>query len=174
TNRHVGVQRQIRNRVGMLVLKPVETPHLVRAVVLAIARANAAVVDLHVQALAAVNRRQNRTHALTGGVITLVAHDRLIGHTRLFRPVNVSIESYPMHLALSADLIFADNRNIVFSLTTQHACRAADAGVEVYNHRPLVLAVLMVLPDAPRLCRMLAALRFPALYVFVKAELFDQ
>src|ERR1041384_1007166 len=172
---HVWIQREVRDRIAMLILKPVEAPNLIRTVVLTVAGPNAAVVDLHVQAFAAVHRRQNRTDALARCVVALIAHHRLIFDLRIFiQPKRIAVEPDPVHLALASNFIFADHRHVVLSLTTQHASRAANARVQIDDHRPLVLTVLIVLPDALRLTLPFSG--SPALLFeeFIESELFDQ
>ena len=74
-----------RRRVPVLVEQEVEAPHLVRAVVRAVARAHAAVVDHVVQALVAVDRRRHRAHHLAGRVLAVLAHHRLVIRLGRFR-----------------------------------------------------------------------------------------
>ena len=64
------------------VVEPVEAAHLVRAVVGAVARADAAVVDLLVEALGAVHRGQHRADGLAGRVLAVLAHHRLVHAAR--------------------------------------------------------------------------------------------
>src|SRR3954466_1573910 len=45
-----------------------------------------------------------------------------------------------MHLASAADLIFADDRDVVLGLACNHARVATDAGVQVDDHSPGIIA----------------------------------
>ena len=53
----------------------------------------------------------------------------------------VGVDTNPMHLATTRDLIFSDNRNVVFSLTGNRAGIATDAGVEIDDHSPGITVV---------------------------------
>ena len=68
--------------VPVLVEQEVEAPHLVRAVVRAVARADAAVVDHVVQAFRAVRRGADRADELAGRVLALLARHRLVVPSR--------------------------------------------------------------------------------------------
>ena len=60
----------------LAVAEPVEVADLVRAVVRAVARADAAVVDLHVQPVGRVVRREDRAHRLARRVAAVLAEHR--------------------------------------------------------------------------------------------------
>ena len=64
--------------VPVLVQEEVEAPHLVGAVVRAVPRAHAAVVDHVVQALVAVHGGRHRADHLAGGVLAVHAEHRLV------------------------------------------------------------------------------------------------
>ncbi len=133
----------------MRIFKPVESPHLVRAVVLAITRADAAVVDLHVQALAAVHCGQHRTNALARRVVTLLAQHWLVENFRLFTVAfKVTIDSDPVHFATPAHFIFPHDRHVVLGLTAHDTGRAANTRAEVNGHAPFVLGIVVRRPQA--------------------------
>ena len=73
-HRDVGILRQLED-VGRVLreVEEVEPPHLVRAVVRAVAGADAAVVHHHVQALAVVHGRRHRADLLARRVLALLA-----------------------------------------------------------------------------------------------------
>src|SRR6185295_10610881 len=78
-HRHVGVAHHLVGGGGpVLVQEEVEAPHLVGAVVGAVAGAHAAVVDHVVQAFFAVDGGGHRTHDLAGRVLTVHAEDGLV------------------------------------------------------------------------------------------------
>src|SRR5258706_5933189 len=82
---HVGVALQLDGRrVPVLIEQEVEAPHLVGAVVRAVAGADAAVVDLVVQALVAVHGGGHRADLLARRVLALHARQGLeVGPDRL-------------------------------------------------------------------------------------------
>ena len=62
----------------LVVVEPVEAADLVRAVVRAEPRADAAVVDHLVEPVGAVRRREHRAHVLAGRVLAVLAQHRLV------------------------------------------------------------------------------------------------
>src|SRR5262249_50257726 len=92
----------------------IETPHLVRAVVGAIPRADAAVVHHVVEPLGRVNRGAYRTNRLAGSVLALHAGDGLeidewVGGVTLV----IGVDADPLHLAAALHLRLADRREII-------------------------------------------------------------
>ena len=77
-HRHIRVAHQLQ-ALGLVigVEQEVEAPHLVGAVVRAVAGAHAAVVDHHVQAFRRVHRRAHRANLLAGSVLAVLAGHRL-------------------------------------------------------------------------------------------------
>ncbi len=125
------------NRGLSRVLEPVEPPHLVRAVVLAVARADAAVVDLLVDAVGAVHGRQNRADRFARRVVAVLAHHRLEDRVRArLGAAVVAIDADPVHLPAAPDFVLADDRHVVLGLTRHHARRASGAGIQVDRHSP--------------------------------------
>src|SRR6185436_17021096 len=78
THGDVGVALQLQRLGGVVAVEQeVEVADLVRAVVRAIPRADAAVVDHLVQALGAVRRRAHRAHGFARRVLAVHARQRL-------------------------------------------------------------------------------------------------
>src|SRR4029079_19045846 len=117
----------------------VEAAHLVRAVVAAVAGADAAVVDHLVQALVAVDGGVDRADVLAGRRLAVDAPERLIDDLGVLeRPGVVPVDADPLHLAALADVLLADGGDVVLGLAGDDARAAAGALVEVDLHRPLV------------------------------------
>src|SRR3954462_3075455 len=143
---HVRVaQRLEARRLPVLVEQEVEAPHLVGAVVRAVARADAAVVDHVVQAFRAMRRRADRADQLARRVLALHAGDRLV--IRLDRggvlrvTLEVVVDADPVHLAAAIHLLLADDRDVVLGLARDGAGAAAGAGRQIDRHAPLVAVV---------------------------------
>src|SRR5579863_991696 len=145
-DRHVGVHREAPRRAQVpRVVEEVEAPHLVGAVVAAVAGADAAVVDHLVQPLVAVDGGIDRADVLTGRRLAVHAAERLADHLRIVdRPAEVTIDAEPVHLAATPDVVLADGRDVVLRLAGDHAGVAAGALVEVDRHAPLVLLLAVV------------------------------
>jgi hypothetical protein len=60
-------------------------------------------------------------------------------------PEKVPVDPDPVHLALFRNLDLPDNRHVVLALARRHARVAADAGVQVDRHPPLVALIVGVL-----------------------------
>ena len=157
----------IAKRVAVVVVEVVEASHLVRTVVGAVPRADAAVVHHGVEAFFVVHGGGHRTHLLAGAfshcmqvtgwmatLSELIAIDLAIGFAERVVPV----QTQPVHFAAAKHLVFADDRNVVFRLTRHNARGATRALVEVDGHRPAVTAIFesCSLPTArcgaPRAC----------------------
>ena len=63
-------------------------------------------------------------------------HDSWIGE--------VTIHPDPGHFTTTQDLILTHNRDIILGLTSHLTGRAAQAGIEVDRHRPLVIRIELV------------------------------
>ena len=130
-HRHIWVQHHAAQGVRHVEIKflvfrvvvPVEAPHLVWAVVGAIARANAAVVDLLVQALRTRGGGQDRADGLARGILAVLAHHGLMNTDRIFlRTAVITVNSDPMHDAASFNLVLSHYGNIVLCLAGNHTC----------------------------------------------------
>ncbi len=142
-HRDLGVARHLeRLGVPVGVEQEVEPPHLVRAVVRAVARAHAAVVDHVVQPLLVVDRRRDGTHHFARCVLALHAGDGLVVHRGVVEvALVVAVDADPVHLAPRGDLLLAHDRDVVLRHARHDAGIAAVAGVEVDDHPPLVAFV---------------------------------
>src|SRR5581483_3696768 len=122
----VGIAHQLQaGRLKILEQVEIESPHLVRAIVRAVAGAHAAVVDHIIQAFGAVRGSLHRTYQLAGSVFALHTGHRLVVENRIVEVAGViRVHANPVHVAAAADLVFADHRNVVLRLARDHA-RAA-------------------------------------------------
>src|SRR5262245_13759457 len=145
--------------IRLAVAKPVEVANLVRAVVRAIPRADAPVVDLHVQAVGRVIRRIDRANRLTRRVAAMLAqhgHEprlELLTGFAVWIALEIPLETNPVHLAAALDVEAGagvgekrrilpertNRRNVVLGVTRRDTCRAARAAREVDRHRPATL-----------------------------------
>src|SRR5207248_5671945 len=97
-----------RAAVVVLVAEPVEPPHLVRAVVRAEPRADAAVVDHLVEPVGRVHRRADRTHVLARRVLAVLAQ-----HRHVDARIDVAIDPDPRHVTAARTVGGADDRHVV-------------------------------------------------------------
>src|SRR5690606_11300396 len=137
---HVRVHRHALSRgLARRVVQVVEPAHLVGAVVRAVAGADAAVVDHHVEALLAVHRGVHRAHVLAGGPLAVHAGDGLDDGPRILELAReVAVHPQPGHLAAALDLVTADDRDVVLDLAGDDAGVAAGAAAQVDRHAPLL------------------------------------
>ena len=123
----VGIALQLElRRVPVLEQQEVEAAHLPRAVVRAVPRADAAVVDHVVQALVAVHGGRDRAHHFAGRVLALLARHRLevrVGSVE--RTGEIAIDAQPVHLAIAAHLLLADDGDVVLGDAGDDARHAA-------------------------------------------------
>src|SRR5207302_8351081 len=114
---------------------------LVRTVVGAEARADAALVDHVVEAVGAVDGGRRRADVFARRLFAVHAGQGLeVELARaLGRSFDVAVYTQPMHLAAAADLIFADHRDVVLGLARDDTGAAAGASGEVDDHAPLVI-----------------------------------
>ena len=83
--RPVGFEAEIGVFLAVGVAEEVEAPHLVGAIRFAESRADAAIVDLHVEPFAVMHRGRDRTDRLAGRVLAMHAGHRLEARLRLRR-----------------------------------------------------------------------------------------
>ena len=115
-------------RVLLRVLQVVEAAHLVRAVVRAVAGADAAVINLLVDTFGRVHRSVERADRSARRFFAVLAHHRLeIDLGVLERTAIVGIDADPVHFAAHQDLVFTNDRRVVFALATDDAGVATDA-----------------------------------------------
>src|SRR6266568_7439593 len=142
---HVGVAHHLESGGGpVLVQEEVEAPHLVGAVVRAVARPHAAVVDHVVEPLLAVHGGGHRAHHLAGGVLAVHAEDGLVEGLRALRGTSViAVHPDPVHLAAAGDLVLPHHGDVVLGDARGDAGVAAHAGAQVDGHPPGVPLVLV-------------------------------
>src|SRR6185312_2066142 len=154
THRHVRVHQEAQGR-GLadilVVVEEVEAADLVGAVLRAVARADAAVVDLCVETIVRVHGGVDRADDLAGRIFALHAGHRL---ERCFRRIDVAgiiaVDAQPVHVVAAIDLVDADDRRIVLRHAGTDTGHAADARGEVDAHAPGFVRVVPLRHD-PRL-----------------------
>ena len=138
-DRDFGVLRALL-RVGRgeaVIFEEVEPPHLVGAVLRAVAGADAAVVDLGVQSVMGVDGGVDRADDLAGGVLALHAGHRLEQRRRVLRrALVVAVDAEPVHLVAAAAFLGTDDGRVVFGRTGRDAGHAAEAGGQIDAHPP--------------------------------------
>src|SRR6185369_16187284 len=137
---HGDVRRElVVQRLGPLVGVEVEYPHGIGAVVAAVAGADAAVVDLAVQAVRIVVAGIDRADRLAGGIVAVLAHDRQEAHPHVrVLPHPEALDAQPVHVAPLGDLLLVADPHVVLGLAGHHAGTAAGAAVQVDHHPPFV------------------------------------
>ena len=145
-DRHVGVAHQLQARRRLVgVLEEVEPPDLVRAVVRAVPRADAAVVRHLVEPLGAVRVVAPTGQTISqGAVLAVLARHRLevdVGVGR--RPPRSSGRSAASASRARPGPAPPDDRDVVLGVAGRDAGVAADAGVEVDRHPPGVPLALL-------------------------------
>src|SRR5712692_3346960 len=175
-HRDIGIE-QHRQRLGprlplavaLRVVVTIEVADLVRAVVGAVARADATIVDLAVEAVGRVIGGEDRTNRLARRVAALLAqHRRIDGALRhpflIGQPV--ALEPHPRHLAATLHQLLTHRRQIVFGVAGGDARRAARALRQVDGQAPARMIArivadrgLFVLALAPPFDRVLGILR---------------
>src|SRR5262249_49505942 len=124
-HRHIGIEHHAAQRALHVVVEirilgvvvPIEAPHLVRTVIGAVASADAAVVDLLIDALGAGGGGVHRTDRLARCVPAVLTHHGLIKTGGIVRgPAVVVVDANPVHDANTPYLILAHHRYIVLRL----------------------------------------------------------
>src|SRR5207302_8113052 len=149
TDLRVAQQLQ-RRRLEIAVLEEIEVADFVWAVVGAIARPDAAVVDHIVQSLGAVGSRSNWTHQFARRDLTLHAWHQLLLDART---LEVRVDPQPEHLAAAPYFFLANDGNVVLRLAGDDACIAAHARIESDHHAPGIAWIRIGWID--RLCPLL-------------------
>src|SRR6185295_1428660 len=140
---HVGIVRGHALLVAWPIVVPVEPSHLVRAVAGTGTGADAAVIDLLVDAFRAVHGGVDRAPHLAGRFLAMHARDRLEIAARILDIAGVvAVDAQPQHLAADFDLLLADDQHIVLDVAGRDASIAADAPVEIDHHAPGVFGGL--------------------------------
>ena len=133
------ILRMLRSMLGRVV-EEVEAADLVRAVVRAVPRADAAVVGHVVQAFGAVRGRADRADLLARRVLAVLAGIGCVTRCGSFVVTHeVAVDAEPVHLArVLRTPSLPTIGNVVLGLAGDHAGVAAGAGVQVDAHAPLV------------------------------------
>ena len=134
-------------RIAALVIKEVESTHLVRAVVTAVARTDATVVDHVVQAVQIMDGGRHRAHLLARRVLAVHAGHRLYAicvRLRCGAALEVTVNTDPVHLATASHLILTNDRNVVLCLACHDAGAATSARCKVNGHCPAILGSIKV------------------------------
>src|SRR6185503_15682750 len=165
THRDIGIELPVQwlgegvLRPGRLTItEPVEVANLVGAVIGAVTRADAAVVNLYVQPVWRVIRRVHRAHRLARSVAAVLTHHRHetgieIG-AAVFPALVVSLDANPRHLAAAQEIgaksgpirqegwhlpIRSYRWDVVLGVAGAHAGSASSAARKVDGHRPTAL-----------------------------------
>src|SRR5205085_11621774 len=128
-HRYIGIALRPHRRFAQIavflsasVTKEIEATNLVRTIRLTKSRADAAVVNLDIQPFVVMYRRRYRTHRFAGCGFAVHAGNRLKTAVQLCARADlVTVDPQPVHLAAEVDLLRADNTDIVFGLTGNHA-----------------------------------------------------
>src|SRR5262245_38795869 len=143
------MERLVPDRV-----EEVEEPHIVRARIRAIPRADAAVVDLCIQPLVRMVAGVGRTHRLArGGVTLLTQHGPELQPRVRKLALPIAFHANPVHGPADRSLGRTNGRDVVLGPTCRHARFASRAAIEVDRHSPSVCHTLgssTLLVEAPR------------------------
>ena len=131
----LGADRNIRIQilsVGVfeIAFPEVEEPRMIRAIVGAVARSNAAVIHLNVQALLVVVRGVHRAHRFTGGIVAVLAEHWQ--EARLYIGIfafPIALNPNPIHRPLLQDDVFQVERDVIFRMASNDASLATGAAV---------------------------------------------
>src|SRR5207253_9729863 len=101
------------------------------------------------ETLAVMNGRGHGADLLARGILALHAWNRLEHDLGVAGGLagEVPVDPQPMHLAPLRDLGLADDRHVVLALAGDHARVAADAGIQVDRHPPLVALIVRTLRE---------------------------
>src|SRR4051812_32237450 len=94
--------------------------------------------------------RVDRAHALARSAFAMLAkhwleHDLgIVGRGLRVgrRAAEITVDAKPVHLAAAADLLLADDRDVVLALAGDHASAATNAAGQINGHAPLMLNAL--------------------------------
>src|SRR5208283_3745120 len=109
---------------------------LVRAIGLAKARADAAIVNLHIEPLAVMNGGLDGADRLARRLLAMHAGNRLEADPPVGPAQFIGVDPQPVHVAVAGDFLRSDDRNVVLDLAGDDAGVAADAGGGVDHHGP--------------------------------------
>jgi hypothetical protein len=129
---HEAAGRRVLAGIGEVI----EAAHFVRAVVGAEPRADAAVVDHHVQPLVVVHVAPTGQTTSQGAASQCMHRTGWNALRRGGVALVIAVDAQPVHFALAQHLLLADGRDVVLRLAGDDAGVAADAGIQVDAHAP--------------------------------------
>src|SRR2546428_2576487 len=134
----IGIQLQMK-RLLPLRIEKIQEAHSIRAGVGAEARADAAVIDLRVQAFGRVITGKSGADGLAGRIVALLAKDGLEAKARVGKfAFPIALHANPVLGSAAGGLVGASGADIIFGMTGDHAGFAAGAAVKVDDHGPFV------------------------------------
>jgi hypothetical protein len=119
-------------RLGKFRFEPVEPTHFVGAVVGAVPRADAAVVNLRVQAFVGVIRGVDGANRLARRVIAVLAQQRDETHIACDKP----LDPQPRHRPATLQRFCPHDRHVVFGITRCDTRVAPRASIQIDCHAP--------------------------------------
>src|SRR5207237_5025262 len=130
THSHIRILHQLFGSGESTVeFEKIEAPDLVRAIVRAVTRPDAPVINLQIQSFIIMHRRANRANELARRVLAVHTSNWLMIEFRFVRRAGViTIDSDPVHFTTDRYLMLADDGTVVFSLACDHAGVAANEG----------------------------------------------
>src|SRR5207247_6067520 len=123
--------------------EPVEAADMIRAVVAAVAGADAAVVDLRVEPFPRVVSGVHGADRLARRDLAVLAEHRQEDVDLVALALLPPLDAYPLLGAAVRDLRLAHYRHVVLGRAGDHAGLAARAGVEIHRHAPAGVRVLV-------------------------------
>src|SRR5690606_31117677 len=131
--------------------EPVETAHLVGAVIRAIPCSETTVVSLLVQPVGRVHGCQHRTNRFARRVIAMLTKHGLMHDFNIFGILLVDgivpVNPDPVHFPPASDLVLSYYGHVVFHAAAHHTGAASGAGVQVNGHSPVMAGFGMLIPQ---------------------------
>ena len=144
---HIRIQHQSR-KVAVLVkielvvfdvFKPVEPANTVWTVVDAILGPYAAHIGHLIQSLVAMHGGRNGTNILTGSIVAMLAHNRLVKHPGILRILTeIPVNTHPVHNPPVLHLFLAHSGHIVLRCTGHHTVVTTCTFILIHNQAPMV------------------------------------
>src|SRR6266581_3912234 len=124
-------------RLLPLRVEKIQEAHSIRAGVGAEARADAAVIDLRVQAFGRVITGKSGADGLAGRIVALLAKDGLEAKARVGKfAFPIALHANPVLGSAAGGLVGASGPEIIFRITGDHAGVAAGAAVNFDDRGP--------------------------------------
>jgi len=140
--------------------EPVEPSHFVRTVISTIPGTNTTVIGHLIQPLCAMCGSCNRADSLTWCIITMLTHNGLKGHFRIFRSFFQSLQVFcrciwteipvdpdPVHFPAVQHFLLPYDRHIIFNLACYRACCTTCTWIQVDHHSPMMIWIFMSFPE---------------------------